>query len=58
MPGQEKIVSVTIAPEKRNGISRATFVTTGSIALRKACLPITTALAAGPWPWPCGRSPG
>ena len=42
IPGQVKIVSVTIAPENRNGISRATLVTTGSIALRKACLPMTT----------------
>ena len=41
MPGHEKIVSVTIAPVKRNGISRPMFVTTGSSALRNAWRKIT-----------------
>ena len=37
MPGQLKIVSVTMAPVNRNGISRPMLVTTGSSALRSAC---------------------
>ena len=41
MPGHEKIVSVTIAPVNRNGISSPMFVTTGSRALRSACLKVT-----------------
>ena len=42
MPGHEKIVSVTIAPVNRNGISRPMLVMTGSSALRSACLKLTT----------------
>ena len=42
MPGQLKIVSVTMAPVNRNGISRPMFVMIGSIALRSACRKVTT----------------
>ena len=48
MPGQLKIVSVTIAPPNRKAISRATFVTIGSSALRNAWRKITTVRPARP----------
>src|SRR5215203_4416556 len=42
IPGHEKIVSVTMAPVNRNGISSPMFVITGNRALRSACLKLTT----------------
>ncbi len=62
MPGHEKIVSVTIAPVNRNGISRPMLVMTGSSAFRSACLKLTTragrplALAVRTKSWPSDSS--
>ena len=50
MPGQLKIVSVTMAPVNRNGISRPMLVMTGRRALRRACRKMTPR-GATPFAW-------
>ena len=57
MPGQEKIVSVRMAPASSAPTCSPITVTTGISALRSACTPIDPRAPPGPWRARCGRSP-